>query len=179
MASAAVRYARAFADVVIELKLDVGQVREELHVLMEVLEGSPDLRRVMESPAVKHAEKMRLLDAIAQRAGFKTVVRNFMAVLIERGHTAALPAIVRQFQVELNQRLGLVEAGVTSARELSAAEKAAMESQVAELTGLRVVAHYSTDQNLLGGAIVKVGSTIYDGSLRGQLRRIKEQLSAG
>jgi F-type H+-transporting ATPase subunit delta len=179
MASVAIRYARALADVVIELKLDTNRVREELRALVEMVNGSSDLRRVLESPAVQHDEKMRLLDALAQRAGFQATVRNFMAVLIERGHTAALPAIARQFQLELNKRLGLVDAEITSMRELSANEKSAIESQVANLTGLRVLGHYGIDPQLLGGAVVKVGSTIYDGSLRGQLRRIKEQLSAG
>jgi F-type H+-transporting ATPase subunit delta len=179
VASIAIRYARAFADVVIELKVDTAQVREELRSLVDMVSGSSDLRGVLESPMVQHEEKMRLLDAISQRAGFQTVVRNFMAVLIEHHHTAALPAIARQFQLELNKRLGLVEAEITSVRELSAGEKTALENRVAQLTGLKVLAQYGTDQSLLGGAVVKVGSTIYDGSLRGQLRRIKEQLSAG
>lgn len=179
MASVAIRYARAFADVVIHLGLDSNQVRDELRSLVEIVRESVDLRRVLESPAIDHAEKLRLLDTIVQRAGFQTSVRNFMAVLMEHGHTAVLATVVRQFEVELNHRLGFVEADITSVRELSAEEKSALEGQIAQLTGRIVRAHYGNDKNLLGGAVVKVGSTIYDGSLRGQLRRIKEQLSAG
>jgi F-type H+-transporting ATPase subunit delta len=179
MASVAIRYARAFADVVIDLKLDPNHVRDELRLLVDIVKESADLRRVWENPAVTHSEKVRLLDAIAKRAGLETPVRNFMAVLIEHNRAAALPAIARQFELELNQRLGFIEADVTSARELSAEEKLGLERQVGRLTGRKVRAHYDTDKTLLGGAVVKIGSTVYDGSLRGQLRRIKEQLSAG
>ncbi|MFB3812942.1 MAG: ATP synthase F1 subunit delta [Terriglobales bacterium] len=179
MASVAIRYARAFADVVISLKLDANQVRDELRSLVEVVSASEELRRVWESPAVSHAEKVRLLDSIAQRAGFSPAVRNFMAVLIEHGRTSALLQIQRQLEHELNERLGYVEADITSARELGEDEKRALETQIARLTGRKVRPRYATCSDVLGGAIVRIGSTIYDGSLRGQLRRMKEQLSAG
>jgi F-type H+-transporting ATPase subunit delta len=179
MASVSIRYARAFADVVIDLKLDANQVREELRSLVEIVSGSPELRNVWDNPAVPRDQKINLLNAIAQRAGFQTAVRNFMAVLIEHGRTNMLPVIARQFELELNHRLGFIEADVVSARELSPAEMAALEQQIGKLTGRKVRAKYATDSKILGGAVVKVGSTIYDGSLRGQLRRIKEQLSAG
>ena len=179
MASVAIRYARAFADVVIDLKLDPNQVREEMRSLAEIVVENQNLRNVWDNPAVSRAEKNRLLDAIAQRAGLITPVRNFMAVLIEHGRVRILPAIARQFELELNRRLGFVEAEVLSARELSPQEQSALEGQIAKLTGRKVRASYAMDQQLLGGALVKVGSTIYDGSLRGQLRRMKQQLSSG
>ncbi|MGA3210548.1 MAG: ATP synthase F1 subunit delta, partial [Terriglobales bacterium] len=127
----------------------------------------------------RHEEKNRLLTAIAQRAGFLTPMRNFMAVLIEHGRMSALPAIAREFDRELNQRLGFVDARISSAREMLPEQRSALELEVAKLTGRKVRAHYDTDGNLLGGAVVRVGSTIYDGSLRGQLRKMKEQLVAG
>ncbi len=179
MASVAIRYARAFADVVIDLKLDANQVRAQLQTLVDIVSAGPELGRVWESPAVSYAEKVRLLDAIAQRAGLHPAVRNFMAVLIEHGRSSALPSIQRQFEQELNQRLGFIEAEITSSRELSPDERSSLEAQIASLTGRKVRPRYATDPGILGGAVVRVGSTIYDGSLRGQLRRIKEQLSAG
>jgi F-type H+-transporting ATPase subunit delta len=177
MASIALRYARAFADVVIDLKLDPQQVRQELDALVGLVHASPDLRKVWDSPKVHHDEKIRLLTAIAERGGFETSVRNFMAVLIDHGRASALPAIAREFNRELNQRLGFVDAGITSTRELLPEERSALELQVAKLTGRKVRASYQTDKKLLGGAVVRVGSTIYDGSLRGQLQRIRQQLS--
>ncbi|MFB3915248.1 MAG: ATP synthase F1 subunit delta [Terriglobales bacterium] len=178
MASVTSRYARAFADVVIDLKLDPTQVREELRSMVEVVGANPDLRRVWESPAVPQEQKLKLLDALVARAGLVSPVRNFLAVLIDHGRMAMLAEIATQFEAELNQRLGIAEAEVTSARELSREERAALEEQLARVTGMKVRASYVLDRNLLGGAVVRVGSTIYDGSLRGQLRRMKEQLSS-
>jgi F-type H+-transporting ATPase subunit delta len=178
MALVTSRYARAFADVVIELKLDVTQVREELRSVVKTVESSEPLRRVWDSPAIPHEQKLDVLNAIAAKMGLVSPVRNFIAVLIDHGRLAMLPQIARQFETELNQRLGLAEAQVVSSRELSPAEKAALEAQIIALTGKKVLAKYETDQNILGGAVVKVGSTIYDGSVRGQLRKMREQLSA-
>lgn len=179
MASVTSRYARAFADVVVDLKLDVKSVREELRSVIAAVNSSPELREVLESPAIPHEQKLKLLDALSSRMGLVTAVRNFIAVLIDHGRIPMLAQIARQFEVELNQRLGLAEAEITSTRELLPEEKRALEVQVERLTGKHVSARYATDKALLGGAVVRVGSTIYDGSVRGQLRRMKEQLSAG
>lgn len=178
MASITSRYARAFADVVIDLQLDPDKVRQELRSMVDIVSSSPELRRVWESPAVPQEQKLKLLDAIATRAGLVTAVRNFMAVLIDHGRMAMLVQIAAQFEAELNHRLGVAEAEVTSARELAPEERTGLEEQLARLTGMKVRAHYALDSKVLGGAVVKVGSTIYDGSLRGQLRRMKEQLSS-
>ncbi len=177
MALVTSRYARAFADVVVDLKLDVAKVREELNSLVQTIHASEDLRRVWESPAIGQEQKLAVLDAISKKMGLVTAVRNFVAVLIDHGRVPMLEQIARQFETELNQRLGLTDAEVVSSRELTAAEKSALEQQIAILTGKRVQARYGTNQELLGGALIKIGSTIYDGSVRGQLRRIREQLT--
>lgn len=177
MASVEIRYARAFADVVISLKLDAGQVRQQLRWLLEMTEDSSELARVWRSPSVPHPEKLRLLDAVTQRAELNAAVRNFVAVLIDHGRVHQLPRIAREFEQELDQRLGFVEADVTSARALSEEEKSGMEQEIGVLTGRKARVRYRLDPQILGGAITRIGSTIYDGSVRGQLRRIREQLS--
>lgn len=176
MAAVASRYARAFADVVLSKGMDPASVRAELQSAVELVSDTPELRNVWSSPAVPHDQKIRLLDSIAQRAGYVTAVRNFLAVLIEHGRVAALPAIARQFNTELNTRLGLAEAEVVSARPLSDEARRALEAQLASVTGAKVIAKYTTDPKVLGGAVVRVGSTVYDGSVRGQLQRIRESL---
>ena len=118
------------------------------------------------------------LDAIVAREGLSKPVRNFVAVLIDHRRTAFLPDIARQVEVELNERLGFAEAQVTSVRDLTEGEKRTLEGQVEKLTGKRVRARYAQDASLLGGAVVKVGSTIYDGSVKGQLAKIRETLSS-
>ena len=177
MAAVTSRYARAFAEVVIEQKLDSGKTVEQVRSLVELFGSSPELRAVWENPAVPAEQKHGLLDAIAKRTGVSRQVRNFLAVLIDRGRIADLPQIGRQFEAELDRALGLVEAEVSSARDLGDDEKRALEAQLARVTGRKVRARYLRDAGLLGGAVVKVGSTIYDGSVKGQLRRLKEELS--
>jgi F-type H+-transporting ATPase subunit delta len=179
MAAVSSRYARAFADVVIDLKLDVNAIQQQLHALLDIIQGSEELRNVWENPAIPAEQKHKLLDAIVARAGMVRQVRNLIAVLIDHGRIAALEHIVRQFEADINRRLGIAEADVTSARELSSEEKQALETQIQKLTGKKVRARYLTDGDLLGGAVVRLGSTIYDGSVRGQLEKLKEQLSAG
>lgn len=178
MASVAGSYARAFADVVVERKLDADKALAELHALGGLLASSGDLRRVWENPGIPADQKRKVLDAIVAREGISRLVRNFVAVLIDHRRVPFFDAIVAQFQQEMNQRLGFADAQITSARELSEAEKRELETQVASLTGKKVRARYSRDQAILGGAIVQVGSTIYDGSVRGQLERIKEAISS-
>jgi F-type H+-transporting ATPase subunit delta len=118
-----------------------------------------------------------LLDAIVQREGIDKPVRNLIAVLIDHRRLPFLPRIIEQLGKELDARLGFTEAQVSSARELGAAEKRALESQIEKTTG-KVRASYGLDSSLLGGAVVRIGSTIYDGSVKGQLERIKEAISS-
>lgn len=178
MAEVHSRYARALVDAVADMKLDGRQVVQQLSALVDLVNGSADLRHVWENPAIPADQKRKLLDAIAAREGTLKPVRNFVAILIDNRRIAALPEIAKQVELEMDRRLGLAEARVTSARELSADERHELETQMERLTGKKVRAHYATDGKLLGGAVVRLGSTIYDGSVRGQLRKMKERLSA-
>lgn len=178
MASVSSNYARALVDVVIEKRLDATKVTEQLQAVVSLVGASAELRNVWENPAVPAEQKRNLLDAIGARIGLDRMVRNFLAVLIDHHRINAIESIARQFSTELNARLGIAQASVTSARELSAAERQALESQIAKLTGKQVRASYAVQGDLLGGAVVRLGSTIYDGSVRGQLEKIKETLSA-
>jgi len=178
MASVASTYARAFADVVLSAHLDANRAIAGLRGITGNFSGSPDLRRVWENPAVPADQKRRLLDAIAQREGLDKQVRNLVAVLIDHRRVQFLPRIVEQLEKELNARLGFAEAQVSSARELGDAEQRALEAQLEKVTGKKVRAQYGLDAALLGGAVVRVGSTIYDGSVKGQLEKIKEAISS-
>jgi F-type H+-transporting ATPase subunit delta len=178
MASVASTYARAFADVVLSARLDPGRSIAELRAIAGLLNESSELRRVWENPAVPADQKRRVLDVIAQRDGISTQVRNLVAVLIDHRRVHFLEPIIAQLEKELDARLGFAEAQITSARELGDAEKREFEAQVGKLTGKKVRARYGQDASLLGGAVVRVGSTIYDGSVKGQLERLKEAISS-
>ena len=177
MAAIASRYARALVDVVLEKKIDAATAIQQVRDMVATVEGSSELRMVWESPAVPAEQKRAVLDSIAGQSAMLRPIRNFFAVLIDHDRIPMIAQIARQFETELNTQLGFVEAGVTSSRQLSADEKQGLESQVERMTGKKVRAKYDTNPELLGGAVVRVGSTIYDGSVRGQLRKLKEQLA--
>jgi F-type H+-transporting ATPase subunit delta len=177
VAAIANRYARALVEVVLEQKIDPATAIQQVNDTVAAVGENDQLRMVWESPAIPSEQKRKLLDAIASQSGTLRPIRNFFAILIDHGRIPMLAQIARQFETELNTQLGFVEADVTSSRPLSAEEKNGLEAQVANITGKKVRARYGTDPELLGGALVRVGSTIYDGSIRGQLQKLKEQLS--
>jgi F-type H+-transporting ATPase subunit delta len=133
---------------------------------------------VWENPAVLAEQKRQLLDVIAERDGISKQVKNLVAVLIDHRRVHFLEPIIVQLEKELDARLGFAEADITSARPLGDAEKREFEAQVGKLTGKKVRARYGQDESLLGGAVVRVGSTIYDGSVKGQLERLREAISS-
>jgi F-type H+-transporting ATPase subunit delta len=178
MASVANTYARAFADVVFDPKLTSPKIGEDLREIESLLKESSDLRRVWENPAIPAEQKRHLLDAIVQREGIDRSVRNLIAVLIDHRRIQFLPQIVQQFEKEIDRRMGFVEAEITSVRALAAPEKQMLEGQVEKLTGKKVRAIFAQDGSLLGGVIVRIGSTIYDGSVKGRLEKIKEAISS-
>ena len=178
MASIASTYARAFADVVLSAHLDANRAIGGLRRITGLLAESTELRRVWENPAVPADQKRKLLDAIVHREGIEPHVRNLMAVLIDHRRVQFLSRITLQLEKELDARLGFAEAHITSARELGDAEKRSLEAQIEKVTGKKIRARFGLDASLLGGAVVRVGSTIYDGSVKGQLEKIKEAISS-
>lgn len=178
MASVASTYARAFADVVLSAHLDASWAVAGLREIARLLDESAPLRRVWENPAVPADQKRKLLDAIVQREGIDKPVRNLVAVLIDHRRVHFLSRLIEQLEKELDARLGFAQAQILSARELGDPEKRALESQIEKTTGKKVRARYALDSTLLGGAMVRVGSTIYDGSVKGQLERIREAISS-
>jgi F-type H+-transporting ATPase subunit delta len=178
MAEVTSRYARALADVVIDKKLIPGRVREQVSSIAHLVASNDNLRHVWDNPSVPSDQKRKLLDAIGQRMVLDPMVRNFIAVLIDHDRIGMIDIIARQFEIELDSQLGIAEAKVTSSRDLTTDERLALESQIKQITGKSVRASYATDKGLIGGAVVQIGSTIYDGSVRGQLSKLRETLSA-
>lgn len=176
MASLTGRYARAFAEVTAEHKLAPDIMVAELEQMAALVDGSHELRNVWANPAVEHSQKIALLDAILERAGANRLLRNFLAVLIDHKRIAHIGEIAAQFKQQLDERMGIAEARVSSARKLSQAERKSLEKELAGVTGKTVRATYAEEAGLLGGAVVRIGSTIYDGSVRGRLEKIKEEI---
>jgi len=177
MGAVAGRYARAFADVVSEHKLDAASTVAELREIAALVSGHAELRNVLENPAVEQKQKLGLLDALVKRLRAGKLLRNFVAVLIDHKRIGQIGEIAEQFRQDLDERMGIADARVSSARVLTAAEKKSLEQRLAAVTGKTVRATYSEDSELLGGAVVRIGSTVYDGSVRGQLQRLKEEIA--
>jgi F-type H+-transporting ATPase subunit delta len=177
MASVTSTYARAFADAVFDGHHDPGKTLQEAQSVAELVAGSKELREVWETPSITAEQKRAVLDAIVARQGISRTVRNFVAVLIDHRRINFLGPIVKQFERELDQRMGFAEAEITSNHELNQNDRRMLEAQVEKLTGKKVRARYSRDESILGGAIVKIGSTIYDGSVNGQLERIRQAIT--
>jgi F-type H+-transporting ATPase subunit delta len=176
MADFAARYARALADVVLEAKLNPAEVLQQLEDFAATFAGSNELREVLWNPSLATAKRVAILDAVNRRIGCGPKVRNFLAVLISHERLASLSEIVDEYRIEMNKRLDISEAEVVTARPLHDQERAKLEREVAELAGTRVNATFRQDKSLIGGAIVRIGSTIYDGSVRGRLERLRERL---
>ncbi len=178
MSAVTSRYARAFVDVVMDDRLDAGKIIQELRAIAANIHSSVELRRVWENPSIPGEQKRGLLDAIVAREGISRPVRNFIAVLIDHGRMRLIDEIIKDFERDLDSRLGFAEAQITTVRDLSDGERRTLEAQVEKLTGKKVRGSYRRDSSILGGAVVQIGSTIYDGSVRGQLQRIREELAA-
>ncbi|HSZ62061.1 MAG TPA: ATP synthase F1 subunit delta [Terriglobales bacterium] len=178
MASVVGTYARAFADVALKPAnhLDPDRALRELYGMEALLRQSDQLRRVLENPSIPGDRKRAVLHAIGAKLDITQQVRNFVAVITDHRRLGLFSEILKQLEQELNDRQGFAEAEVHSARQLTEPEKHLLEAEIAKLTGKKVRARYKQDASLLGGAVVEVDSTIYDGSVKGQLERIREQL---
>lgn len=177
MAAVAGRYARAFAEVAAAQNMDPEKTIQELDQLNALFAGNHELHSVFLNPAVPHEQKLGLVDALVKKMGGSKMLRNFLAVLIDHRRVGQIGEIAREFREQLDERMGIADAQVSSARELSAAEKKTLEAQLAEVTGKKIRAHYVSDPALLGGAVVRIGSTVYDGSVRGQLHKLREEIA--
>jgi F-type H+-transporting ATPase subunit delta len=171
------RYARALADVVGRGD-DYRAVLRELRDYATAYRQSADLREFLETPAVSLQEKTRVLGRILASLSASTTTSNFLRVLLVNYRMALLDQIIEAFRKIANARLGIVEVKIFSAEALAEFERKALSARFRELTGYQVELEFHQDSKLLGGIFAQIGSTVYDGSVRGQLERIGEQLAA-
>jgi F-type H+-transporting ATPase subunit delta len=176
MASVAPRYAHAFAQVTEAADMDAGAVQRQLLDFAETLAESGELRELLRNPSIETKQKVKVLDAIAVRAGMFSQVRNFLAVILEHDRLDELDEILAAYTEVVDEHSGAAEATITTARPLNADDRASLEAQIAKLAGADVRASYAEDATLLGGAVVQIGSKVYDGSVRAQLQQLKQRL---
>lgn len=170
------RYARAFVDVAVAARLDAAVIGDQLLSFEAALKESAPLRSVLLSPAVSPARKRAVIGQLAARLALAAPVRNFLVVISSRRRLPLLAGIRQAVEEQLDERTGLLRARITSARQLPDAQQAALQGAFARLTGRQVRCDYFVDNGLLGGAVARIGSTVYDGSVRGRLEALGQRL---
>ena len=172
---AARRYATALADVVIA-RNEAREVQQELADWEAMVSGNAQLLEVFRNPTVPYEQKRNVLSALIKRAGVRPSTANFLQVLLQNNRLAELKEINERFGQELDARSGVVSAYVTTARPLQESMQQALRAQLKQLTGREVRIEFSVDEELLGGVTTRIGSTVYDGSVRNQLEQVKHRL---
>jgi F-type H+-transporting ATPase subunit delta len=179
MAAFVSRYATAFADVVTAAKLDTAAIDAQLSDFLSTWEGSPELREFFENPAVPVTQKVEILDKLNAKLKLQKELRNLIAVLISNDRIGQVGEVAQAYRRLLQEQLGIRPAEIVTARELDTNERIELISEIAKLAGSRIEASFTLDKSILGGTVVRIGSTVYDGSVRGRLERLREALIAG
>lgn len=175
MKALAERYAGALVDVALENK-QADQIKQELAAFATLIRESPELNAFLSNPSIARAAKHSAIERIVERMGASRTLRNYLFVIVDQRRAGMLVEIEQAFSRLLDARQGITQATVTSATELSAQERAELSTTLGKLTGAKVQAQYATDAALIGGAVVRIGSTIYDGSVRTQLERMRVRM---
>lgn len=170
------RYAAALADVVTE-RGEARQVQEEMSAWELMLESNPQLLEVFRNPTIPYDQKRNVLNALIARARVRPTTSNFLQVLLQNHRLPELREVNKAFARELDVRSGIVSAQVTSARPVSEQAQAALRARLTQLTGRDVRLQFAVDDELIGGVVTRIGSTVYDGSVRSQLQQIKERMT--
>ena len=172
------RYATALADVVLNSG-ETETIKTELLLWQQIIDGSQDLSTVFKNPAIVHGDKEKVLEDLIGKARPSGTTANFLRVLLENGRLSELSAINERFAAVLEERSGVVSAAITSARDLPGDERTAFKANLEKLTGKRVNIDFEIDNDIIGGVITRIGSTVYDGSVKTRLENLKEQMIGG
>lgn len=170
------RYATALADVVIKSG-DTNTVKTELAAWADMFAGSNELRTVLGNPSIQSGAKEGVLAKLLEKMKPSKTTANFLRVMLQNGRLTEIVEVNERFAAILAERSGIVKAEVISARELPANEKSQFEKQLEKLTGKDMQITYTVDENIIGGVVTRVGSTVYDGSVKTKLDNLREQLA--
>lgn len=169
------RYASALADVAIAGN-EAREVQEELDAWQTMIAASYELRQVVESPTIPVAQKRNVLGKLIDRVKPRPTTTNFLQVLLQNHRLGHLAEINERFAQIIDERAGVVAATVTTARPMDEVSQESLRASLAGLTGKKVRLSFETDGELIGGLVARIGSTVYDGSIRNQLQQAKERL---
>jgi F-type H+-transporting ATPase subunit delta len=171
----ATRYARALLGAL----PDAGQQDRAgvfLDGLAAGLAGDPALRDFLLDPAITTSKKTEALRAVARAQGAPESIGSFLATIADHGRLANLPSIASVFRDERERAQGVVTASLTTAAPIPADLRARAQAALERISGRKVNLEIDVDPSLLGGAVSKVGSMVYDGSIKTQLARLRARL---
>ena len=169
------RYASALADVVLKSD-DTEIVKSELTSWNQMMTSNGELLEAFRNPAIAHHNKEKVLESLLEKAKPSKTTANFLRILLRNGRLTELGYINERFEAVLAERRGEVTAEVVSARPLGESERSEIKTNLEKLTGKRVKLNFETNENIIGGVVASVGSTIYDGSVKTQLENLKQQM---
>ena len=174
------RYANALAEVVTAPKSEVppAEAVAQLRGFYASASAAPQLQIILASPAVPKARKRAVIRAIATAVGLKQIIVNFLLVLSDRGRWDALHEVIEALDAALDSHLGFERAEVQSAYELTNEQREEISRELARVAGRQIRLKVAVDPELIGGVTARVGSTVYDGSVRGQLAKMRQSLAA-
>ena len=170
------RYASALADVVLE-RGEAREVQEELTAWERLFQSSENLQEVFRNPTIALDQKRAVLNKLIERARPRPTTVNFLKVLLQNQRLTDLHAINRKFAEVLDVRAGMLAATVTTARSVPADAQQKLHATLSNLTGSNLRVNFATDPELIGGLVTRIGSTVYDGSVRNHLQQIKEKMT--
>jgi F-type H+-transporting ATPase subunit delta len=178
MAAFVSRYASAFADVVTREHLDAAALGRQLDDFLSTLDGSVELRALFANPAIAAGQKVAILDKLNTKLGLQKQLRNLLAVLINNDRIGEVREVAAAWRAEMQARQGIRPVEIVTARKLGKRESDKLVAGVSKLAGAPIQASFTLNKSILGGTVVRIGSTVYDGSLRGRLDRLKAVLSS-
>jgi F-type H+-transporting ATPase subunit delta len=170
------RYANALADVALE-RGEAREAQEELAAWEQMIQSSPDLQEVFRNPTIALDQKRAVLNKLIERARPRQTTANFLKVLLQNQRLTELGEINTKLAQVLDERAGMVAATVTTARPIPASSQQELHVKLGALTSKKVRVNFATDPELIGGMVTRIGSTVYDGSVRNQLQQIKESMT--
>lgn len=183
--SLARRYAVALADVAVaqgaqgqDMQGEAQTVLDELNEWVKMIDESPLLSEVFKNPTIALADKESVLSQLIERSQVSRITANFLRVLLRNQRLSEIRQITEAYQLELDSRTDRVSAEVLTARPIGETEKEALISRLSQLTGKNVRLEHRIDESLIGGIVARIGSTIYDASVRSQLQQAKDFLVA-
>ena len=167
------RYAAALADVVTKTG-EANSVKSELKTWEQMINSSEQLFEAFSNPAIGQDSKEKILENLIEKTKPTKTTANFLRVLLQNSRLTEINEISERFAGVLEERSGIVAAQITSARELSDSEKAELKIGLNKLTGKSVNPSFTIDENIIGGIVTRIGSTVYDGSIKTKLEELKQ-----